>query len=752
VFDSNPQGLPDVNFQDAIFRLAQLQSHQVSVTGGDEKTQYFFSGNFLDQDGIIINSNYTRYSGRAKIDSRVSKFLKVGLNIAPSFTTEKRITDGHWANDGVVLAALACPPMVPIYNPDGTFASAATYAVASDGLTGVTNPVANSTIKRNYQTFRSLNNIYIQIDFMPGLILKSTAGADLTYQRYNYFRPSTVPLNGKPAPVAPTDRSANASTFQNINWLNENTLSYNKTFAEIHTIDAVAGFTLQKNTYETSASSGSNYPNDIIQVIDKAQVKSGSGSKSQWAMVSYLARANYRLLSRYFLTASIRSDGSSRFGKDSKYGYFPSASAAWQISNESFMKKFESISNLKLRFGYGEAGNNMMTGGDYVAQGLVNISDNAVFGNGSGNVVSGASQSSLQNNRLTWEKEKQFDAGLELGIFKNRLSVTADYYNRTSTDLLLNVQIPAITGFTTAWQNIGKMNNKGWEFTVNSKNIVRDDFSWNTDFNISFNKNKVLALGPNNTPIYGDGGAGTSSITMVGQPIGQFFGYKMIGIFQNQEEINNYPHFADAHPGDVKWADVNDDKKITADDRTIIGNNQPKFIFGLNNRLNFKSFDFGLMTYGSYGADILQFARRFYTQMEGNQNQMAEMINRWHSESDPGNGKIPRANAQPTNQNNAISSRWVENGSFFRISNLTLGYNLPVAVAKKISMERCRIYLSIQNLYTFTKYSGYNPEVSFQTTSYGGSSMVTSNVLAPGTDYGGYPTARTISIGCNLTF
>ena len=367
---------------------------------------------------------------------------------------------------------------------------------------------------------------------------------------------------------------------------------------------------------------------------------------------------------------------------------------------------------------------------------------NYVLGTGTGNIVNGAAQKSFSNADLTWEKTRQTDLGFEISVLDSRLSLSLDLYYRKTTDLLMNVDIPTITGFDKAMQNIGKMRNKGLEITISGTPFRGKDFTWDATGNISVNRNKVLALGPTGDPIFSDGGAGTTHVTMVGQPIGAFYGYKMLGVFKTKEELESYPHLADTQVGDVMFEDVNGDQKIDADDRTIIGNNMPDFTWGMTHSFTYKNFDASISLQGVVGNEVLHLGRRFYTQGEGNQNQLKEMMGRWQSESNPGNGWIPRANSQPTGQNNAISSRWVENGSFLRINNLTVGYTLPEAFTKKCSIQRARVYVSTQNLLTITSYSGYNPETSFKE----------DNVTAPGTDYGMYPLYRTCTFGINVTF
>ncbi|WP_439555564.1 TonB-dependent receptor domain-containing protein, partial [Dyadobacter sp.] len=339
---------------------------------------------------------------------------------------------------------------------------------------------------------------------------------------------------------------------------------------------------------------------------------------------------------------------------------------------------------------------------------------------------------------LGWEKSRQMDIGLELGLLSNRLFITADYYSRITTDLLLSVQVPTMTGFSTAIKNIGKVENKGWEFSVSSRNLT-GAFTWTTNLMLSQNKNKVLALGPKGDPIRSGTGVGESNITQIGQPLGSLYGYVQLGIFQDKSDLDSHPHFVDSRPGDVKYADLNNDNKIDANDRQIIGNNQPDFIYGMTNNFSYKGIDLSVGIQGVQGGQILNLSRRFFDSQEGNHNQMTTVLNRWRSAEQPGDGKSPRANSRPTGNNNLVSTRWVEDASFLRIRNITLGYKLPKSVSDKVRLESIRLYGGVQNAFTFSKYLGYNPEVS----GYEGP-------LTGGVDYGSYPLPRTYTIGINI--
>lgn len=729
----NPASLNSYDYQSLIFRQAPISSYQLSGSGGTEKIQYMVSGNYLKQDGIINTSGLKRYTFRSNIDAQLSPKLKIGMSVSPSFTTERRVnSDGHWASNGVINAALSQAPIIPIYQADGvTYNSQASIAGAYDWA-GVTNPVANITeLDNTATTLRLLGNTYADLTIWKTLKYRATFGADLNYFRQNQFQTSAIPLNQL---LPPNANSGSSATRQSINWVTSHTLGYNVSLMADHYLDALVGFESQKNDFESNSVNANRFPNDIVRTVNAGVIIGGSSLRDQWSLASYFARVGYTYKDRYLVNASIRRDGSSRFGANQRYGIFPSASIGWRVTEEPFMKNIPTISEMKLKVSYGLAGNNAFS--NYGSIGILGA-DNYVFGNA---LVNGLATSTIGNDNLTWEKSRQTDIGLELGLWKNRIFFTADYYSRTTTDLLLSVQVPTLTGFSTASRNIGKVENKGMEFGLVTRNTT-GNLKWMTDLNISFNRNKVLALGPTGDAIRSGTGVGETNITVIGKPLGNFYGYQQLGVFKDQADLDSYPHDATARPGDVKFADINNDGKINADDRTIIGNNQPDFIYGMTNTLSFKGFDLGITVQGIQGGQILNLSRRFIENLEGSQNQLSTVLNRWRSPQDPGNGVVPRANQRTTGNNNAISSRWVESASYFRVRNITLGYNLPKATLERVKIQSLRLYGGIQNAFTSTKYLGFNPEVSGY-----------ENALTGGVDYGSYPLARTYTIGLNIGF
>jgi len=727
----DPASLPDYNYQDLIFRRAPMSSYQLSVAGGSDNVQYYVSGNYFDQSGIIHRSGLDRYSLRANLDARLSKRVRAGLSLSPSYTTEDRVqSDGHWSTNGIINAALAGVPYIPIYGPDGAYTSMAMMGVYD--WPGITNPVANITeIDNQVRTSRLLGSLYAEFDLLEGLKYRGTAGVDNLQGRRNYFRTSRIPLNQL---LPPTANEGAVSNVTNLNWVTSHTLTYTRTLGGSHRMEALLGTEFQKNDFQRDTTAANKFPNDVVRTINYGTVVFGQSSREQWDMASYFARVNYSYKDRYLLTATVRRDGSSRFGVNQRWGTFPSASVGWRVGQESFMQGVPVLSELKLRASYGLAGNNAF--GNYPALGLLGV-DNYVLGN---TLSNGLGARTLSNDVLTWEKSRQADVGVEVGLLNDRIYLNADYYRRITTDLLLQVQVPTLTGFSFTIQNIGRVRNQGVELALTTRNLT-GAFTWTTDANVSFNRNEVLALGPTGDPIRSGSGIGETNITVIGQPVGNFFGYKQIGVFVDQADLDSYPHFADTRPGDVKYEDVSGDNKIDAADRTTIGNNQPDFIYGLVNTFSFKGVDLSVVIQGVQGGQILNLSRRFFENLEGSQNQLTTVLDRWRSPENPGNGKTPRGNSRTTGNNNAVSSRWVEDASYLRIRNVTLGYNLPAGLISKVRLQAVRVYAGVQNAFTFTRYLGYNPEVSGYESAFSG-----------GVDYGTYPLARTYTVGLNLGF
>ena len=753
------KGLVDTDWQDEIFRTAGMQSHSVSVSGGSPKIRYYASVDYLSQEGVIINSDFTRYSSRFNLDVTEGIF-KFGLSLNPSVTIENAVnSDGAYnsGGGGIIASALHSAPIFPVYNPDGSQNawSPNTQTVLENGSikkgnsqTQVWNPVALAMLQKDEtKASRVFGNIYGEVAFMPELKYRANFGVDIYSSSQDTFRPSTIPISnteGNPESVP----EATAKTAKMYNWLFEQTMSYNK---EIHghSLSALVGWTMQYQRDESTYAFANGFITNSVPTLNAGTVTRGNSHASEWALLSGLARIQYNYKGKYMLTGAIRADGASRFGKQNRWGWFPSVSAGWRLTEEQFMKSLTFIDDLKLRASYGLTGNFRIP--NYGAQGEVAYYS-YVLGGSNAEVIKGAAPKSMPNPELHWEKTAQVNVGFDASLFSNRLTLGLDLYNSNTYDLLLNVPVPMTTGYNTRLENIGKVNNKGVEFNI-ATNQKMGDFNWSVYFNISKNINEVKELGPGNADIISSGSVSNAYfITRVGEAIGSYYLPVVEGVYKNQAEVDAALHYkdsptnyglADTKPGDFKFKDVNGDGilDISDTDRAIVGNYMPDFTYGFGATLAWKGIDFGIVFQGVQGNEILNLSRRYFYNHEGNMNNYKGALNRWKSEDNPGSGMNVRANRVSKGQNGTTSTWHVEDGSYLRIKNISLGYTLPENWLKKVYLKSARVYCSIQNPFTFTNYEGYNPEVSNR-------SAATTN----GEDYGVYPLARTTSIGVNLTF
>ncbi|PWJ58651.1 TonB-linked SusC/RagA family outer membrane protein [Dyadobacter jejuensis] len=741
---ANPDGT-DTDWQKLIFHSAPVQSYNASVSGGNETMNYYFSGGYFNQKGIIDRSGFERYSFRANLEASPVKKLKVGFGLSPSFTNTQRSPAGapYFADPpGIVYSALVHSPTVKPYLADGTINQTdnQSHLLTSDGrganMTAASNPLAIiNYVTDDLRQFRVFGNLFAEYEILSGLKYKIYTGVDVnSYNRSFYMAKAFLNRTATSG-----DPYAQSNASLNYNWLVENTVSYDKSFGKAHNVSAVIGYSAQKDRLDANQVYAQNHPDDLSPTISGGQVTSGGDNRQEWSLVSALARVNYSYMDKYLITATIRSDRSSRFGAGNKTGTFPSFSAGWRLSEESFMKGITFVSDIKLRGSWGKTGNFLIP--NYASIGLLSPY-NYVLNNV---LVNGIAPVTINNEKLTWEKTTQVDIGLDFGLFRNRLSVSADWYNKTTSDLLLNVQVPASVGFLTALQNIGKVENKGVELTLSSRNLV-GEFTWTTDLNISSNKNKVLKLGPTGDPILSSGGAGIRHITQIGAPIGSYYGYVVEGIYQTQAEVDAAPDDAlapSARPGDFRFKDVNGDGKIDADDRTVTGNYLPDYIWGITNRFGFKGFDMSIFFQGVQGSEILNLTRRHLGNGEAATNSYADWTERWRSVENPGNGEIPRADRLTDlhGGNTRPSSFQVEDGSYFRLRSVSMGYTFPKSLLGS-RIQSLRAYASATNLFTSTKYIGFNPEVNNQAGLTG----------VQGEDYGAYPLSRNFTFGLNVTF
>ncbi|MBS1607141.1 MAG: TonB-dependent receptor [Bacteroidetes bacterium] len=737
---ANPSALgKGTDWQDAVFQTAPMQSYQLSVSGGNENTQYLVSGGYFKQEGVVIHTGFQRYALRFNLDSRLSDKIKIGLNLAPSYSRNDVLpVEDQVFGGGILGSALAMPPTTPVYNPDGSFTTQLGSPPYNLGV--IDNPVAiASKIKGGSSTYRTLGNLFAEYEIVKDLRLRSSVGADYLEGRTSTYWPSTLGRSGVLPPVSPTASAASSTTF---NWLNENTLTFDKTIHEDHQVTALAGFTSQHARTDNMTLTAINFPNDLVTTLNAGQVSTGGTTIDQWSLLSFLGRVTYGYRSKYLLTATIRRDGSSRFGQENKWGTFPSASVGWNVAREDFMRGAGFISDLKLRGSYGLAGNNTI--GNYSYIGLLS-SSRYVFGPGTGSVVNGLQPATLSNQYLGWEKMRQADVGLDAGFFQGRIYLTVDYYDKVTSDLLLNVPVPATTGYTNALQNIGKVSNRGWEFTLSTKNTT-GVFKWSTDLNISFDRNKVLALGPNGDPIISTSPSFSpqTHITEIGHPLGSFYGYRQIGVYRDQNDVAKSPVVAGAtgsHPGDLKFQDTNHDGVISPADETIIGSNHPSYTFGVSNNFSYQRFTLSVLIDGAQGVSVLNGARRNIGLVTESYSRK-DVLGRWQSPDQPGDGHTPRANIAPTGGNvSYVSSLLIENASFLRFRNINLRYAFSPAMFARTPVKSLAVYFAVQNPFTITPYQGYNPEQNLNGAS----------PLTPGVDFNGYPVARVYTLGLNLT-
>ncbi|MFQ5603527.1 MAG: SusC/RagA family TonB-linked outer membrane protein [bacterium] len=729
----------DTDWLDLIFSSAPITNTNVSVSGGSQNISYYLSGGFLQQDGIIENSQFKRYSFSVRFVGDLTESIQFGANINTAFTNNSRVPANapyFGRPPGIVYSAMVHSPVLKPFNVDGTPNQLDAQSYLGGGTTSASNPLAiMEAIDENLDNHRTFGNVYTDIMLTKGLSFRSSFGIDLNNYQNSFFRGNSLLYRTAQS----GDPYAQNSAATGTNWVWENTLHYDKTFKDIHNFTALLGYSAQKEVSEQNSVIAVNFPDDQVQTISGGLVTDGSSIKEEWSLVSMLARINYNFNYKYLLTATIRSDRSSRFGAGNQTGIFPSLSVAWRMTEEKFMQRLGFLSELKLRASYGETGNFLIP--NYGSIGLLGqglyVEDDQP--------VSAVFPATISNEDLGWETTKQVDLGIDFALFEDRIYGTFDWYNSKTEDLLLQVGVQSASGFTNALTNIGKVRNKGVELSLTSRNLV-GDFQWTTDFNFAANDNEVLSLGPGDEPILVAGAAGIRHITQVGSPMGSYYGWVVDGIYQSEADIANSPvdEMAPApKPGDFKFKDVNGDGVINTDDRTITGSYHPDFIYGFTNRFYYKNFDLSIFFQGVEGREILNLTARHMKNGEANFNSYAIENERWRSPEQPGNGKIPRADRQSALQgnNNRPSSFQVEDGSYLRLRNLTIGYRLPHTWSSKFA-ESVRIYISGRNLFTITDYIGFNPEVSLQS----------QNMLVQGEDYGAYPLARTWIIGTNVSF
>ncbi|WP_374755602.1 SusC/RagA family TonB-linked outer membrane protein [Arcticibacterium luteifluviistationis] len=733
------------DWYDALLRNAPMQSYTLNVTSNKADSRTAVVAGVFDQEGVVINNKYQRYSLRINSEFDVSDKVKVGFNIAPQYVYDNTPrTDGD-RGTGILFNALHTWPVMPIRDETGELTLSNKFPGSTGNIFDYANWVrAADELVNETTTTNLLSNAYLQYEPIKNLVLKSTFNVEMLRSKFFYFNPSTATSRIN-VPI-PTTAQSIRQNVESLSWLNENLATYTKSVKD-HNFELLAGFTNQKFTEESTRITADTYADDRIPTIQGAININRGGTYNgvgEWSLTSLLSRLTYNYKGKYLFTAAVRRDGSSRFGSENRWGTFPSVSAGWVMSDETFLADVEQLSFAKLRASFGVIGNNNI--GNYTSYALINNTVNGVFGS---TVAPGAVVTSLANNNLGWETTKQFDIGLDLGLFNDRIQFIYDFYTKRTTNLLYSVQIPQESGFGNFNDNIGEIKFWGHEFSVNTKNLnASKKLSWNTNFNLSLNRNKVMSLADGIDRVYG-----LFHITQVGQPFGQFYGHVAQGVYQNQADLDSNPQVPGRSTiGSIKLTDQNGDGIITNggdfDDRVIMGNPFPTFTYGITNNFRYKNWDLSIVGSGSHGNQLL--VRHLYStaNLDGVFNMVKEVQYRFRSEENPGKGfygtTVGGGNVTGI-ERDWMNSRFIADASYFTIKNITLGHTFNKA--NKI-FSSARLYTSVQQAFVFTKYwGGPNPETSAQRDGQGDGGN-----LSPGVDLSNYPVPRTFTLGLNLNF
>ena len=731
------------NWQDKILRPGKISNYQLSISGGNADSQYNFSAGYFNQEGIVINSGFERGTLRFNFDKIISPRIKMGYTSQLAFSSQNDAlvnTVGGSAG-GTVYDALRFNPVLPVRDSTGV------YTYRNDDPNRVVdaagNPVAYAeNVVDRRTTLRALLTGFGEYEIIDGLKLRMSIGTDINYFTRDYFTPSYLYISTQNTASGSAQKNANT----NISWVNENTLSYDKQINNKNFISAVGGVSVQvfkQNTFNAAANNffTNQLGTDNLGIAGTTLPNSTNAAKN--TLASFFGRVNYQFNNKYLFTVTMRADGSSRFGDGNKWGYFPSGAFAWRIINEDFIQKMKVFSDLKLRVGYGVTGNQEI--GSY--QSLPQYTANGYTLNGVR--VVGISPNNIPNPNLSWESTASSDIGLDIGFFNNRLNINADIYYKQTQNLLFNKFIPTESGFSTALINAGSLENKGLEISLKAVPYTNKNFDWELSGNISFNKNKVLDLNGTDNLLTGNssgsifpGTTTPTSILRVGEPIGSFYGYQFNGIWQTAEEITASGIKTKPRPGDPKYIDANGDGLITGVDRTIIGNALPKFVYGFTNNFRYKNLNLSVFMQGVSGYNILN--ENLYELESGFTGTNKLKYVATQSWSGPGtSNKLPSVSSI-IRRGTGITSEVIESGDYLRVKTATLSYTL--ALGKGMVVKSATIYVTGQNLFTFTNYSGYNPEVN----SYGNNSNANNTSL--NTDYNSYPLAKTFIVGAKIGF
>lgn len=717
---------PGTDWQKEVFTVAPTMEHQLALSGGSEKTQFRISANYFNQKGIIKNTGFKRGTLRFNLDHTVSSRLKIGLNFnALRSGQDNTIINAGAGSDGggVTQAAFRFSPLVPVYDANGNYSKPLLVGSQINNPMAIINDRTDKLITNNIQSL-----LYGEWKVLDNLTFRSSIAYTLNQSTRKYWASSNLLEAAGMGAGMITNRE---NTF----WLSENILTYDKSFNR-HKINAVVGFTAQGTDNFSSGATGKGfsteslmYNNLSLSQINQMRVESNAINSN---IASYLGRVNYSFDNKYLFTVSGRADGSSKFSKNHKWGFFPSAAAGWRISEEEFLRNSDKISNLKLRASYGATGSEAIR--SYQSLATMNIT---TYSLGTSELV-GLNLGSVANPDLKWETTYQTNIGIDAGFLNNRISLSVDYFNKSTRDLLYPKNVPFYTGYSTQVQNVGTMQNRGWEFSATSVNTTKG-LKWSTTANFSLMKNKIVDLGGDyEYTVNASGGTiadfSTTGIMRVGQPAGLFYGYIFDGIYQNQSAVDALPA-AGAKPGAVKFKDIDNDGVITTKDRTIIGNPQPRFIFGLTNNFSYKNFSLSTLLQGTTGNKVFNINRYLLEWPGRDDNTLRSTLGYWHGE---GTSNTMQALGEAPG---AMSTRFIEDGSYLRLKNVMLSYDLPAGLLSKIGVGSFKVYVSGQNLLTITNYSGFDPEVN----SRDGNWQI-------GIDYGAYPSVKAYTVGLNVNF
>lgn len=717
---ANPSELgAGTDWMDELLRTGVMQNYTVSYSGGNEKSHYYVSGGFLDQSGIVKSVNYRRFTFQSNSDAQVLKWLKFSNNITFSADTKK---SGSYS----IGDALKALPIYPVKNEDGSWSGPEGN---SEWYGSTRNPIGPTELNQGQTNgYNFLANLTAELAFTKWLKFKSTFGYDAKFWFMDNFTPK---YDWKPTPTEETSRYK--SDNKSFTYLWDNYFLFDHTFAEKHRVGLMAGMSAQWNTHDYLNAQKNVFMFDNVHEMDNGEeMYAIGGNETEWALLSYMARVNYSYEDRYLLTATIRRDGSSRFGKKHRWGTFPSVSVAWRASQEKWFPKNDYVNDLKVRAGYGVTGSQASVGNhSYLASYNTSVYP---FGISNGNQTALVS-STLANPYIHWEEVAQTNIGFDASLFNSRVMFSFDAYLKETRDMLVKASIPITSGFedtTTTYTNAGKVRNQGIEMSLHTINLT-GELGWETNLTATYNKNKIKDL--NSDVPYYINQINNSYVTMLAKdyPINVFYGYVTDGIFQNQSEVNTHAVQPGAEPGDIRFRDLNNDGVINDSDRTVIGNPNPSWLFSMNNSLSYKGFELSVFLQGIAGNKIYNANNIDNTGMAAAYNQTTDVLKRWQGEGT--SNSMPRAVFGDPNQNTRVSDRFVENGSYLRLKNITLSYTFPKQWLQKAQIENARLSLSCENVATITGYSGFDPEVGIN-----------------GIDQNRYPISRTSSLGLNFNF